>query len=457
MYFRRHCAIPARFAAVAALILSFAVCPLTFAEETFDDVDATRRDLGTLIEGTGRLPGVDLAEGISQITSTAVSPMLGVCSIGTWTYFSTPAEDRDQLPWYCQPLAWGIGFSLLALCFAKDSLGVALPPLLKKPLDFLELFENKASALIASTAFVPLIAAQMAQRIEATAAATSPSETAGMLASDGTLLASTPMLSSFPFGALWLLIPLSIGGFLVVWLLGHAINVLLLLSPFGIIDALLKIIRLIAIGLIVTVSAIFPTLGIILCLTIVVVAALLAPAAFRLAVFGSLIGGDYLISLLLRRTKSGEKVHGFLARKSAGSLAARSFGSLECSSDGQLSFVSRWMFFGPARRLIIAEDTECVSVDRGLLFPSLAIRGELNDDGSNAEDRKSITVVHLLPRYRHCVEDVGQQLSIAELRDNPIVRGFGAMKNWLIDIVRSGRDKLPIASRRTTPAAPPQG
>jgi ABC-type multidrug transport system fused ATPase/permease subunit len=456
MHFRRPCAILALPAALAALIFSFIICPLTIAEEVADDTSPA--DLNDLIEGTGRLPGVDLAEGISQITGTAVSPLLGVSAIGTWTYFSTPAEDRDALPWYCQPLIWGIGFSVLGLCFAKDSLGVALPPLLKKPLDLLELFENKASAAIASAAFVPLIAAQMSQRIEASSAATS--EAARTMTSDSALLASAPMpmLSALPFGVMWLLIPLSIGGFLVVWLLGHAINVLLLLSPFGILDAFLKIIRLLAIVVIVAVSAIFPTLGIILCLAIIIVAALLAPAAFRLAVFGSIMGFDYLISLLWRQTKSTEKIHGFLARKTEHRLKARSFGSLECSPAGELSFVSRWLFFGPLRRLPIAEDSERASIDRGLLFPSLAVLEAFDDekDGLGVEvgkSRKSITIIHLLPRYRHCVEDVAQTLRIAELRDNPIIRGFSAIKTWLLDTLRSGREKLPEARRKAAPPA----
>ena len=379
----RKLASPARSAAIAILILilGMACRPLGAAEESVDSPPA--HDLPALIEGTGRLPGVDLAEGISQITGTAVSPLLGVSAIGTWTYFSTAAEHRDQLPWYCQPLAWGIGFSVLALCFAKDSLGIALPPLVKKPLDFLELFENKASAAIASTAFVPLIAAQMSQRVAASRAAAT--ETASFMSGEGTLLASAPMptLSALPLLETWLLVPLAIFGFLVVWLLGHAINVLMLLSPFGIVDAFLKFIRLLAIAVIVTITAIFPTLGVILCLALIVIAALLAPAAFRLAAFGSLMGGDYLVSLVRRKKKCGETVRGFLARKTEHRLKARSFGKLECDHEGQLSFVSRWLFIGPRRRVVLSEESGSASLNRGLLFPSLAIlEHESQDDAA---------------------------------------------------------------------------
>src|SRR5262245_50315967 len=101
----------------------------------------------TQLRSTERLPGVDLTEGISQITGVAISPLLGVSALGAWRYYRTPASQRERLPWFCHPLAWGAGFALLALCFLKDTVGVATPALLKKPLDMAELFENKVSAL----------------------------------------------------------------------------------------------------------------------------------------------------------------------------------------------------------------------------------------------------------------------------------------------------------------------
>ncbi|WP_156345528.1 hypothetical protein [Verrucomicrobium spinosum] len=114
-------------------------------------------------DALSHLPGVGLAEGVSQITGTAVSPLLGVSAVGAWKYFTTEEGLRSRLPWYCHPGVWGSCFAVLGLCFLKDFLGAAAPPLVKKPLDFIELFEDKASALVASTAFVPLVAVAMAQ------------------------------------------------------------------------------------------------------------------------------------------------------------------------------------------------------------------------------------------------------------------------------------------------------
>ena len=113
-----------------------------------------------------QLPGVAMAQGITEITGVAISPLLGVSSVGAWQYFQADAAIRDELPWYCQPWAWGTGFAILAMIFFKDTLGAAAPGILKKPFDMAELFENKASALVASAAFVPLVAREMSRGLE---------------------------------------------------------------------------------------------------------------------------------------------------------------------------------------------------------------------------------------------------------------------------------------------------
>jgi hypothetical protein len=81
------------------------------------------------------VPGVALAESVSQITGTAISPLLGVASVGAWKWFNEEPEMRRQLPWFAQPEVWGTAFVILALCFLKDSVGTAAPPLVKKPLE----------------------------------------------------------------------------------------------------------------------------------------------------------------------------------------------------------------------------------------------------------------------------------------------------------------------------------
>src|SRR4051812_22917869 len=144
-----------------------------------------------------RLPGVELAHGLSELTGVAISPLLGVSSVGAWRYIWASADERPLLPWFCHPAFWGVGYVLLAACFLKDSFGAAAPPLLKKPLDVVELFENKLSALIACAAFVPFIVSQFT---------TPPSVPPAALA-NGANLPLAAMLGAFPLDARLILVP----------------------------------------------------------------------------------------------------------------------------------------------------------------------------------------------------------------------------------------------------------
>src|ERR1017187_9954272 len=105
-------------------------------------------------------PGVELANAISIITGTAISPLLGVSAVGAWKYFhaQTP-QQRARLPWFAQPWFWIPAFVLVTACFLKDTVGITAPRLLKKPLDVADAIEHKISGLIATGAFVPLIIA----------------------------------------------------------------------------------------------------------------------------------------------------------------------------------------------------------------------------------------------------------------------------------------------------------
>lgn len=38
-------------------------------------------------DGASLLPGIGLAEGISEITGVAISPLLGVSTVGAWKYW----------------------------------------------------------------------------------------------------------------------------------------------------------------------------------------------------------------------------------------------------------------------------------------------------------------------------------------------------------------------------------
>ena len=177
------------------------------------------------------VPGAELAHAISEITGVAISPLLGVSAVGVWKYFhaKTP-QQRARLPWFAQPWFWIPAFVLVTACFLKDTLGITAPRLLKKPLDVADAIEHKISGLIATGAFVPLVIAVFPS---AQPEALPCRARAGFLAAID--------LSWLGNG---ILVPVAMLAFFIVFLASNAINILILLSPFAVVDTALKGFRL---------------------------------------------------------------------------------------------------------------------------------------------------------------------------------------------------------------------
>ncbi|MBB5353047.1 hypothetical protein HNR46_003300 [Haloferula luteola] len=377
------------------LLVSLAVLllPLSAAEEKADP----------------RPPGVSLAQGITEITGVAISPLLGVSAVGSWTYYQTPPDQRADLAWYCQPWAWCSGFVILSLCFLKDALGTAVPGILKKPFDLAELFENKASALVASAAFVPLVAAEMAR---AQGPVEVPTATLGW-----------PLVAALD--PAWVTVPAAVIAFALVWVCSHTVNVLILLSPFSSVDTLLKLARTTALALVAIAYAIAPWLGLLVCCGILLAALWFAPSAIRLMIFGTRLAGDLVWSSHSRRRAEPSQPHAFLLRKIAG-LPSRIGGRVVKSSTGQLEFRTRRGFLGPEKCVALPSGRH--ELAKGLLMPVLLT---LDNDG-----QESRTLL-LLPRYRGQENHVADALELHAVRDPAWSRGWTAVRSWWREL--SGR------------------
>lgn len=374
---------------------------------------------------TDRLPGVDLAEGISQITGVAISPLLGVSSVGAWRYYRTPETQRHLLPWFCHPYVWGFGFAILALCFLKDVAGTAAPPLIKKPFDIAELFENKLSALVASAAFVPFIASQMAQHFS------TGQQTQAMVSGQPFFAAVLPLqLAALNFDLRLLFIPLAILAFLVVWLASHAINVLIALCPFGFIDALLKLFKMALLSLVILSYLINPFLGAAVSLLILFIAALVAAWAFRLTVFGTLLACDIIAPTRARRFARPVEAHAFLARTVSG-VPARTYGHLIRAADGSVQFTYRPWLLLSRRELTLP--TGATAICKGVFFPSLLY--------SPGEAQSFRTLVIFLPRYRAQEHAIATHFDISDVREGGVIRGVKAVRAWFADTLSLGRAK----------------
>ncbi|MSU36690.1 MAG: hypothetical protein EXS36_16650 [Pedosphaera sp.] len=349
-------------------------------------------------------PGVAAAEAVSQITGIAISPLLGVGAVGAWRYFHVAPAARSSLPWFARPWFWMPALALVALCFAKDLFGPVIPKVLKKPIDVVELFENKLSGLLATGAIIPLLAA-VVQTLDA----------------QGTAPAALGLAAISPSAAGGgLLAVFGVIAYGVVWLVAHATQVLILLSPFNTLDLALKGFRTAILGSVVASSFVNPFIGAVWAGLIILTAAFFSGWALRLLVFGHVFAWD---SVSLRHTRFAPvgKAHpAFLARKCSG-LARRTFGRIFRDDAGGLMFVYRPWLVLPERSVPLPVGRYVVG--QGLLYPSLRFAGML-DKGDWA---------WFPPRFRGHEAELSRALRLEAVR--PV--GLRAAWGWLKDTLRS--------------------
>jgi len=399
-----------RFRGRAFAVLSFAAASLA-AHATAKAPDQPQDAL---------LRGQRIAHAAATVTGTAISPLLGVSVLGAFTYAKTPEAERAALPFYCSPFFWIPMGILVTLVLLKDTMGSAIP-LLKKPLDALEvLVVNKAALLFA---VLPVVWHEASLVAGGSPAVVSPSLISPVAYVAGWFGTET-------FGGISTALIFAIGtavGF-VVWLAGHAVDVFALLSPIPLLDVLLKGFRVAVYGVIAVVTAISLKAGFVCALLVIGVSLLCFWWAFRLALFGSIFAWDLLRSRIFRRRRDacvGGEVLGFSAYRFGG-LRKRSFGALRRSVDGKLEFHHRPVGIGFSN-VVRLEDAGNYEVGRGFFFPCLLAPAR---DGRNYR-----FLFRLLPRYTGCEEEICRLLHLGGVRDLRIPSEVRAAWGWLSGLV----------------------
>lgn len=359
----------------------------------------------TQAKAADRSPAAPLVSAVSTVTGVAISPLLGTGAYGAYQW--TAAKDdaaREALPWYAHWSFFGPALLIVLACAAKDTLGAAIPGL-KKPLDVLEVVENKASGLVAAGAVVPLTMASVSKMMVGGKTA------AGVIALPGGLA----MLHLASIDLSWLLdiltIPFGVAMFALVWMASHAITVLILLSPWGAIDTFLKAIRTALLGLLTLTAAINPWVGAVLSLVVVVIAYLVAGWAFRLTVFGSVFCWDFFTGAKHRFTPA-EDNNAMFSGAHLEKVPVRTFGRLSRGTAGELEFAYRpWLVLSERRAKIDQASSE-LAVGRGLFV-------------SNISTSDNNTLFLLPPRYRGHEEAIARNYALGGG-----VREAGLRKAW---------------------------
>jgi hypothetical protein len=303
----------------------------------------------------------------------------------------------------------------LILVLLKDTIGGATP-LLKKPLDALEvLLLNKTSLILIA---FPVMIHEI-------------SRLTGMQFTEF-LNAIEPVAYAADFSALPSVGHVAAGGValvagvvvtLIMWVTGHVLDVLSLLSPFPFVDLLLKGVRNAVVLALAFVTVFSPRAGLAASLVLILLGALVFSKALRLSIMGSYFAWDLLGLMVFghRATPSrGFGVVGFSAGKVAG-LPRHTFGRLIYGENGDLEFRYRLLGFGPHQRRCL-DKAKGYHVGRGLLYPSVVVPYR---DGSRYRVQ-----FRLAPRYKGSEDDVCTVLGAGEVQDLLLQKGWRRFLNW---------------------------
>ena len=367
--------------------------------------------------------GQQISGAVATVTGVSVSPLVGVCVLGAWEHYRTPKPQRDKLPLYTRPVFWIPIAVLLILILIKDTVG-GFAPLVKKPLDAVEvLLVNKASLILAA---FPVLFHQVARLMGAQSLSDALAPLAGSVHTvvyaagpEGSALHTTGHVALGVF-----LLAVGSAIVVVVWMVGHALDVLALVCPFPFLDLLLKGFRnAIFVALAVTAATDWK-LGLAASLALILVSLALVGWAYRLLVFGVRFSWDLLRVLITewrRVPPPGKPILAFAAR-GVTSVPRRTYGKLSRDSEGALVFQCRRFGVGPGPGLRLGSASE-YEVGKGLLYPSLV--------SPNADRTKYRLMFRLLPGYVGSEGAVQAALGLAGVRDIRWSRGLLSFWQWV--------------------------
>ncbi|MEO6246635.1 MAG: hypothetical protein ABIQ12_14510 [Opitutaceae bacterium] len=350
-------------------------------------------------------PAGPIAAAISTVTGIAISPLLGTAGYGVYKWFGAKDDAaRAALPWFAQWTFFVPALLIVGICAFKDTLGTVLPPGLKKPLDVLETLENKFSGLVAAGAVVPLTM----QTITGIVFGGKSAALAPELAHSG--LAAIHVAAFDPSALLNILtVPFGVAVFCMVWLASHAITVLILISPWGAIDAALKGARTALLGVITLTATMDPWISAGLSLVVIFIAWLVSGWAFRLTVFGWIFSWEFFTRRCGRFTPADNENAMFAGGHLPG-VPIRSYGRLNKRAAGGLEFVYRpWLLLAP--RVAAVPEARTLTVGCGAFF-------------SDVLDAQERTLCTLPPRYR------GHEEALARAYQMSGVQPAGLHKAW---------------------------
>ena len=180
------------------------------------------------------LNGEMIANEISKATGLAISPILGISVLGAYTYYTTPAEQRSEVPWHAKPPFWGPLLVVLLGIILKDSSKIALPKIIIMPLDAIEtLLEKNVSAILGLLVVLSSVTGKGIEQLQLAGHDISFSLVSSAYATDAVNSAATTSTGLFELGFLYILVTVVFG---LVWVVSQSFNFLIFLCPSSWLD-----------------------------------------------------------------------------------------------------------------------------------------------------------------------------------------------------------------------------
>jgi hypothetical protein len=200
------------------------------------------------------------------------------------------------------------------------------------------------------------------------------------------------------------MVPIAMAAFFIVFLASNAIQVLILISPFGPLDAALKVFRTAVIGTIAVSAFVNPWMGAAWALVIILFSYLIAGWSFRLSFFGLEFIWDFFTGRKSRFQPDPKENKIFLARK-INRVPARTYGKLSRNDKGELVLTYRpWLVLPRCTMIMPAGNYE---TGCGFFYSEI-----LCVEGDSAR-----TMILLPPRYLGHEEALAKVYNFAGTRD----------------------------------------
>jgi hypothetical protein len=206
----------------------------------------------------------DIAMQAATITGTAINPLLISGAIGFLEYSKTTDEEKNKLPWYYQRWFFIMCFVMVGIAFVPSALlsPFGFPPQISA---FFE-SSNKVVGLAFSSPIIFDIVTRIADSFSGATQTSMNNQTMPYIAASIIPLNS---LENIYFVATVILLSVS---FFAIWAMNFLFDILIMLSPFGWFDLLLKFARGIFFALLVALTFFAPILVIVLFVVLAIIA-----------------------------------------------------------------------------------------------------------------------------------------------------------------------------------------